>query len=59
MGTTSRDYALSTNLGKMSEITYNDGILHFLFEKGEIRLELSRKELFHFLKPKFQFTDEK
>ena len=55
MGTSSKEYALSTNLGTLTEVTYSDGILHFLFAEGEIRLEIVLEDMFNFLKSNFNF----
>jgi hypothetical protein len=54
MGTNSRDYVLTTKLGMVLDISYIDGILHFSFEGGEIRLELEIEDLIHFLNLKFR-----
>ncbi len=58
MGTSSQTYALTANLGFLLRISEVDGLMHFMFEKGEIRLEITTADLIHFLKPNYQENDE-
>lgn len=57
MGTFSHTYVLTTNLGYLLRISEADGLMHFMFEKGEIRLEITTADLIHFLKPNYQEND--